>query len=66
MSDRRSSHHHHHIRHSFEEKYRALENELKRKNETLDSLRNDYIDTSQHQNDLSRSSIDQSVIYMHS
>ncbi len=65
MSDRRSSHHHH-IRHSFEEKYRALENELKRKNETLDSLRNDYIDTSQHQNDLSRSSIDQSVIYLHS
>ncbi|CAF0879357.1 unnamed protein product [Rotaria sp. Silwood1] len=59
MSDRRSSHHHHHHHHhprqTFEEKYRVLENELKRKNDTIDSLRNESIDTS-HQNDLSRSS----------
>lgn len=43
MSDRRSFHHHHHRHHhqrqSFEEKYRVLENELKRKNDTMDSLR---------------------------
>lgn len=62
MSDRRSSHHHHHHqRQSFEEKYRTLENELKRKNQAIESLRNDFIDTSQHQNDLSRSSMEQSV-----
>jgi hypothetical protein len=71
MSERRSSHHHHNhhllqTRQSFEEKYRVLENELKRKNDTIDTLRNELIDTSQHQNDLSRSSIDQSVIYFHS
>ncbi len=62
MSDRRSSHHHHHPRQSFEDKYRALENEIKRKNETIDTLRNELIDTSQHQSDISRSSMDQSVI----
>ena len=40
MSDRRSSsHHHHHHRPTFEEKCRALENELKRKNETIIELR---------------------------
>jgi hypothetical protein len=40
MSDRRSSHHHHHhTRQTFEDKYRILENELKRKNDTIDSLR---------------------------
>lgn len=43
MSDRRSSHHHHHHHHpprqSFEDKYRLLENELKRKNDAIDSLR---------------------------
>jgi hypothetical protein len=61
MSDRRSYHHHHNTRQTFEEKYRTLENELKRKNETIDSLRNEYADTSQHQHDLSRSFIDQSV-----
>ena len=61
MSDRRSSHHHH-PRQSFEDKYRALENEIKRKNETIDTLRNELIDTSQHQSDISRSSMDQSVI----
>ncbi|CAF0993242.1 unnamed protein product [Rotaria sordida] len=59
MSDRRSSHHHHHHHHhprqTFEEKYRVLDDELKRKNNTIDSLRNESIDTS-HQNDLSRSS----------
>lgn len=60
MNDRRSSHHHH-TRQTFEEKYRALENELKRKNDTIESLRNEFNDTSHHQNDLSRSSIDQSV-----
>jgi len=65
MSDRRSfqhhHQHHHHTRPTFEEKYRALENELKRKNDTIDSLRNDFLDTSHHPNDLSRSSMDQSV-----
>jgi hypothetical protein len=60
MSDRRSSHHRH-PRTTFEEKFRALENELKRKNDTVDSLKNELIDTSFHQNDLSRSSLDQSV-----
>ena len=58
MSDRRSSHQH---RQTFEEKYRALENELKRKNQAIESLRNDFLDTSQHQNDLSRSAMEQSV-----
>ncbi|CAF3086689.1 unnamed protein product [Rotaria socialis] len=59
MSERRSSHHHHHHHHrprqTFDEKYRVIENELKRKNDTIDSLRNDTIDIS-HQNDLSHSS----------
>lgn len=64
MSDRRSSHYRH-GRQTFEEKYRALENELKRKNDTIDSLKNDFIDTSYQQNDISRSSIDQSVKYFH-
>ena len=37
MTDRRSSHHHHsrHSRQTFEEKYRVLEDELKRKNDSL-------------------------------
>jgi len=62
MSDRRSRHYQYHqTRPTFEEKYRALENEIKRKNDSIDSLKNDFIDTSQHQHDLSRSSIDQSV-----
>jgi hypothetical protein len=44
MTDRRSSshhrhHHHHHSRQTFEEKYRSLENELRRKNDPNDSLR---------------------------
>ena len=47
MSDRHTSHHHHnhnhhrhrHSRQTFEEKYRILDNELKRKNDTIDSLR---------------------------
>ncbi|CAF3801044.1 unnamed protein product [Rotaria magnacalcarata] len=59
MSERRSSHHHHHHHHrprqTFDEKYRVIENELKRKNDTIDSLRNDTIDIS-HPNDLSHSS----------
>jgi hypothetical protein len=63
MSDRRSSNHHHRTRQTFEEKYRALENELKRKNDTINSLKTEFIDTSYHQNDLSHSSIDQSVKY---
>jgi hypothetical protein len=62
MSDRRSSNHHR-TRQTFEEKYRALENELKRKNDTINSLKTEFIDTSYHQNDLSHSSIDQSVKY---
>ena len=58
MNDRRSSHHH---RQTFEEKYRTLENELKKKNQTIDLLRNEFNDTSQQQHDLSRSSFEQSV-----
>lgn len=71
MNDRRSSHHHHHHqRQTFEEKYRTLENELKKKNQTIELLRNEYNDTSQVQpHDLSRSSFEQSVqiifIYSH-
>jgi hypothetical protein len=38
MTDRRSSHHHH-TRQTFEEKYRTLENELKRKNDTIYALK---------------------------
>lgn len=61
MNDRRSSHHHH--RQTFEEKYRTLENELKKKNQTIELLRNEFNDTSQQQqqHDLSRSSFEQSV-----
>jgi hypothetical protein len=63
MTDRRSSNHYR-TKQTFEEKYRALENELKRKNDTIDSLKTEFIDTSYHQNDLSHSSIvDQSVKY---
>lgn len=65
MNDRRSSHHHH--RQTFEEKYRTLENELKKKNQTIELLRNEFNDTSQQQqHDLSRSSFEQSVSHSYS
>lgn len=59
MNDRRSAPYYHRTRQTFEDKYRALENEIKRKNDTSDLL-----DTSQHPNDLSRSSIEQSVGFL--
>jgi hypothetical protein len=41
MSDRRSCHHHQrqHVRQVFDDRCRALDDELKRKTDTIDSLR---------------------------
>jgi hypothetical protein len=40
MSDLRSCHHRHQqVREQFEDTYRALEDELRRKNDTIDALR---------------------------
>ena len=41
MNDRHSCHHHHrqHARQTFEDRCQTLEDELKRKNDTIDALR---------------------------